>query len=88
MDHMQIVCTLLHTDNHTSSLNFYRLDAFLDMQPTVSKHWKSSSDLLMKSGVFAALLLCPQEGASYSNESVLCLWWVLINQLFYIYTDL
>jgi len=28
------------TDNHTitSSLNFYRLDAFPDAQPTVSKH--------------------------------------------------
>jgi len=29
MDHMQIICTLLHIDNHasTSSLSFYRPDA-------------------------------------------------------------
>jgi len=41
LDHMQIICTLLQTDNHssTSLLIFYRLDALLDAQPTVSKHW-------------------------------------------------
>jgi len=40
LDHMQTICTLLLTDNHTStsSLNFYRPDAFPDAQPTVSKH--------------------------------------------------
>jgi len=29
LDHMQIICTLLQTDNHasTSPLSFYRLDA-------------------------------------------------------------
>jgi len=39
-DHMQTICTLLETDNHTntSSLNFYRLDGLPDAQPTVSKH--------------------------------------------------
>ena len=42
LDHMQIVCTLLQTDNHasTSSLSFYRPDALPDTQPTVSKHWR------------------------------------------------
>jgi len=32
LDHMQIICTSLQTDNHasTSSLNFYRPDAFTD----------------------------------------------------------
>jgi len=32
LDHMQTVCTLLQTDNHTktSSLNFYRPDALPD----------------------------------------------------------
>jgi len=37
---MQIICTLLETDNHasTSSLNIYMLDAFPDTQPSVSKH--------------------------------------------------
>ena len=40
MDRMQTICTSLHTDNNTntSSLNFYRLDALPDAQPTVSKH--------------------------------------------------
>jgi len=40
LDHMQTICTLLQTDNHTntSSLNFYRPDALPDIQPTVSKH--------------------------------------------------
>jgi len=40
IDQMQIICTLLQTDNHasTSSLNLYRSDALPDAQPTVSKH--------------------------------------------------
>jgi len=40
LDHMQTICTSLQTDNHTntSSLNFYRLEALPDAQPTVSKH--------------------------------------------------
>jgi len=40
LDHMQIICTSLHTDNHASisSLIFYRPDALPDAQPTVSKH--------------------------------------------------
>jgi len=38
LDHMQIICTSLLTDNYasTSSLIFYRLDALPDAQPTVS----------------------------------------------------
>ena len=44
LDHMQTICTSLQTDDHTntSSLNFYRLDALLDAQPTVSKHWRQN----------------------------------------------
>jgi len=40
LDHMQIICTSLPTDNHasTSSLNFLKADALPDAQPTVSKH--------------------------------------------------
>jgi len=40
LDHMQIICTLLQTDNRasTSSLSFYRLDALPAAKPTVSKH--------------------------------------------------
>ena len=40
LDHMQIICTSLQTDNHanTSSLNFFRRpDALPDAQPTVLK---------------------------------------------------
>jgi len=39
LDHMQTICTSLQTDNHTNTslLNFYRLDALPDAQPTVSK---------------------------------------------------
>jgi len=37
---MQTSCTELQTDNHTNtpSLNFYRPDALVDAQPTMSKH--------------------------------------------------
>ena len=40
LDHMQIICTSLQTDNHasTSSLGFYRPDALPATQPTASKH--------------------------------------------------
>jgi len=43
LDHMQIICTLLQTDNHanTSPLkSFYRPDALHAAQPTTSKHWR------------------------------------------------
>jgi len=40
LDHMQIICISLQTDNQASnsSLNFYRRDALPDAQPTVLKH--------------------------------------------------
>jgi len=40
LDHMQIICTTLQTDDHAStpSLNFYGPDALPDAQQTVSKH--------------------------------------------------
>jgi len=42
LDHTQIVCTLLQTDNHastgTSPLTFYRPDAIPSTKPTTSKH--------------------------------------------------
>jgi len=40
LDHMQIICTSLQTDNHasTSLLSFYRPDALAAAQPTASKH--------------------------------------------------
>jgi len=41
LDHMQIICTSLQTDNHasTSPLIFYRPDALPATQSTASKHW-------------------------------------------------
>jgi len=37
LDHMQIICTSLQTDNHaTSPLSFYRQDALPAAQPTNS----------------------------------------------------
>jgi len=40
LDRMQIICTLLQTDNHasTSPLRFCRPDALPAAQPTASKH--------------------------------------------------
>jgi len=40
LDHMQIICTSLQTDNHTSTspLSFYGTDALPAAQPTASKH--------------------------------------------------
>jgi len=40
LDHMQIICISLHTDNHasTSTLSFYRPDGLPAAQPTASKH--------------------------------------------------
>jgi len=42
LDHLQIICTLLQTDNQTSTsvLNFYRPDALPDVKPAMSKHWR------------------------------------------------
>jgi len=40
LDHMQIICTSLQTDNHASNspLSFYRPDALPATQPSASKH--------------------------------------------------
>ena len=42
LDHIQITCASLQTDNHasTSPLTFYRLNALPAAQPTASKHWR------------------------------------------------
>ena len=47
--HMQAICISLQKDNHTntSSLNFYRLDALPDAQPTVSTHWRQITWLIV-----------------------------------------
>jgi len=40
LDHMEIICASLLADNYASIslLNFYRLNALPDAQPTLSKH--------------------------------------------------
>ena len=45
LDHMQIICTSLQTDNNasTSPLSFYRPDAIPATQPTASKHWRQNT---------------------------------------------
>jgi len=45
LDHMQIICHSLQTDNHTStsSLSFCRPDALPATQSTASKHWRQES---------------------------------------------
>jgi len=42
LDHMQIIYTLLQTDNNASWFNCWRTDALADSQPTVSKHWRQN----------------------------------------------
>jgi len=42
LDHEQIICTWLQTDNHASKITFLLVGfALPDTQLTVSKHWKS-----------------------------------------------
>jgi len=44
LDHMQIIYTLLQTDNDasTSALSFYKPDVLPAARPTASKHWRLS----------------------------------------------
>jgi len=46
LDHMQIICTSLQTDNHTSisTLSFYRSDDLPAGQPTASTHCPEATD--------------------------------------------
>jgi len=47
LDHVQIICTSLQTDNHarTSPLSFYRPDSPHAAQLTASKHWRNNPQL-------------------------------------------
>ena len=57
LDHMQVICTSLQTDNHasTSPLSFYRPDALPVAQPTASKHVLHKSKTISLTLIF---LLC------------------------------
>ena len=50
LDHMQLTCISLQTDNHvsTSPLSFYRPDALPAIQLTASKHWRQTTVTNMK----------------------------------------
>ena len=70
MDHMQIICTLLQTDNHasTSPLSFYRPDALpaahpkrqstedINMYITLGRHPCKLSQMVQPPNVFHALI--------------------------------
>ena len=61
LDHMQVICTWLQTDNHssTSSLNFFDMfGAVLPAtQPKASKHWSLPLTYVKLYGSFFSLLL-------------------------------
>ena len=58
LDHMQIICTSLQTDNHasTSPLSFYRLEALPAAKP---KHWKTAT-IIGNTVLNFCLLFMPQ----------------------------
>jgi len=76
VDHMQITYTSLSSDNHTSisSLDFYKPDALLNAEPTVSKwsakHRRNTSALQTKWMV--------SDGGTVSEVINSCLYRVLI----------
>jgi len=49
MDHKQVICTLLQTENHvsTSSFNFYRPDTLPATQPTTSQAHSTQGETLI-----------------------------------------
>jgi len=44
LDHIQIICTLLQTDNHTSISISYGPDVLPATKPTESKHWRCNNN--------------------------------------------
>ena len=60
LDYMQIICTLLQTDNHisTSPLSFYRPDAVSATQPTASKHWRKFVNIKLVINLLKGLTVC------------------------------
>jgi len=54
LDHTQITCTSLRTDNHASTLplSFYKPDALPSAQPTVSNHWRKILHLTVSNNIY------------------------------------
>ena len=73
LDHMQIICTSLQTDNHasTSPLSFYRPDALPATQPTASKHWGHKVHLENRTKMELVVILT----ASYIEDSDRLQWY-------------
>jgi len=77
LDHMQIICTLLQTDNHasTSSLIILQADALPDAQPTVSKHWRQKStenEEINRNGTCSMNAMAnPTKARCISNDTVM-----------------
>jgi len=60
LDHMQIICTSLQTDNHasTSPISFYRPDALAATQLTASKHRRHNEWLINELIITTAPSVC------------------------------
>ena len=76
LDHMQTICTLLQTDNHTntSSLNFHRLDALTDGQWTLSKHLKSPQHAMLISHTVHVTVCACSALSAFSALTLLVGW--------------
>ena len=72
LDHKQTICTSLQTDNHinTSSLNFYRLDALPDAEPTVSKHCNLLITTIIITIMYKFLLPLVSDGLTNKRQRV------------------
>jgi len=69
--HMQIICTLLQTYSHASTLplSIYRPDALPATQPTVSKHWRQFNQFILSVTENLWELSCA--GLSYLSDAIL-----------------
>ena len=65
LNHMQIICTSLQSDNHasTSLFSFYRLHTLAATQPTPSKHWRTKQFKI----TCCKLTLCYAKGRSFTS---------------------
>jgi len=70
LDHMQVICSLLQTDNDnsTSSLKFfYGLDALPAAQLTVSKHWRQIHNTIILLRKYKISSLCSKKLSASGN---------------------
>ena len=79
LDHMQLICILLQTDNHasTSSLIFYKPDALPDAQATVSKALKAKS--LNSNNKLCIIVVINAWFISIMKNTIVCLLFCMIS---------